>query len=124
MIAIIKKHKILIIAILLIITVCCILIFGPNINGKLVSYSKSDENNGHTIYSTPESFSDVGLTNFMMSKENIRDILKYPEKYTAYWVKVKIWNMSLCQVNDVHMVSLVQHYDDLWLDNTSLYEGL
>ena len=99
------------------------LIFSPNIHGKLVSYSKSDENNGHTTYATPESFLHEGLINFMMSEENIRDILEYPEKYTAYWVKVKIWSMSLCQINNVHMVSLAQHYDDLWVDSTSLYEG-
>lgn len=120
----ILKYKLRILLIFLSAAVCVFIylaFFISPINGCLTDYVKADENNGHTIYYSPEQFLDYDMRNFDMSMATGMDIIRHPEDYTAYWVVNNICNTSVFPIYNLN-ASLYGDYDDLWLDSTSLYE--
>ena len=101
-----------------------LLIFSPRIEGRLLSYEKADENDGHTTYcGSAEGFYFEGQTHFHMPDDVIDDIIHRPQEYTSYWVQIHLKNISPFTYFNLK-AAISQNCRNLWFDESSLYEGL
>ena len=117
-----KKRFLVVSVIIMSVVFIIILHFPMNIEGRLIKYKKAEENNGNTTYSSFDELRKYeGKENFNMSNSVINDIIKYPRKYTAYWIEIELKNTSVVALQDLE-ASLNKEYPNLWFDKSSLCE--
>lgn len=103
-----------IILILLLLEAAIFLFFSMNIQGRLLIYEKSDD----TIHSGSDYFTIIAKYDLLMTDSVIDDVLKYPEKYTAYRIKIHLRNASLVTAYGLE-AALHQNYNNLWFDRNA-----
>jgi hypothetical protein len=114
--------KVKILAILFILEALILLAFGMQMEGKLLGYRISDENNGHTTYCSPDAFRAEGRRFFHMPDAVIEDVIGHPANYTAFWVALRLQNVSPFTYYDLRPDTSV-HTGELWVDCSNLSEG-
>ncbi len=94
-----------------------------NIAGKLLDYTKAEENGGHGTGYTHDDFLKYGYMNFDMTQETAQDVAGHMADYTAYRVGIYIRNESSFPIYMLR-AGLAEECKDLWLDHSSLYKGV
>ena len=117
------KRRCLVITLVVIIIIAAgiSILFSVNFQAKIIDYRLSSDDGGSIILCKPEQFYSRGTKDFLMSKDTIEEILEYPDRYSSYLIRVDIKNKSVKTIYDFR-ASLLGKYDNLWLDETSLWE--